>query len=78
MNVYIRAPQGKKTQITFLVTKAKQEKLMISWSDLQRLGILPKNFPEVQNAKAEAKNMENYDTEYDENYDELMWMKKKW
>ena len=47
--------QGRKTEVLALVTPALQEEILLSWRALQRLGVIPKDFPNCTRiAKAEA------------------------
>ena len=47
--------QGRKTEVLALVTPALQDEILLSWRALQRLGVIPKEFPNSERvAKAEA------------------------
>ena len=43
--LYMNAPNSPGQKIKFVVTNANEEKIMVSWSDLIRLGILAEDFP---------------------------------
>jgi hypothetical protein len=44
---FTRAPHRRKRMIKMLVLACLTHKVLLSWSDMQTLGVLPQNFPAV-------------------------------
>ena len=70
IEVFMKAQNGRKFKIKFLIMKANKKNVMICWSDLEQLGILPRNFPEVISAKVKTMDDNNEDIE-------MRWLNKE-